>query len=74
MDDKDREIVQKRYGDLFKKNMNFKHRTWGLKMYSNDCGSCIDLTKASSYQLMTDFNKSDFNINILNQILKGIVS
>ena len=48
--------------------MNFKYRTWGLKMYSNDCGSCIDLTKASSYQLMTDFNS-----NILQSMIKEIV-
>ena len=74
MDSKDKDTVEKRYGHIFNEKMDFNYRSWGLKMYSNDCGSCIDLTKASTYQLMVNFGKSDLYNNVLLPIIKAFVA
>lgn len=72
MEDKDKLHVASRYENIFKDTVLFEPRTWGLKWYSFDYATVIDLSKASSYQLMVDFSKSDFNKNILKPILEKI--
>jgi len=72
MNDKDRKDVEAKYGNEFGKEIFLEQRTWGLKWFSFDYEKCIDLTNAATYQLMADFNKSDFNKNILQVILKAI--
>ena len=72
MNDLDNKTVEDRYGKRFDESINLKHRTWGLKMYSYDYGSAIDLTKASTFVLMSDLKKSDFYKNVLQPIIKGI--
>ncbi len=72
MNDVDNENVRSKYGEKFGEKIDLQHRTWGLKMYSHDCGSVIDVTQASTYQLMVDFAKSDFNKLILQVFLKGL--
>ena len=73
MDENDNADVAIKYGNKFGNKIYLAHRNWGLKWYSFDYEKCIDLTKASSYQLMADFNKSDFKRNVLDNILKKII-
>ena len=73
MDDKDKGEVEKRYVNIFPNDMQFEHRTWGLKWYTIDYSKCIDLTKASSYNLMANFEKSDFNKTVLQPIIKKLI-
>lgn len=73
MNDEDRKNVASKYAHKFGDKISLEQRTWGLRWYSFDYDKCIDLTKASSYQLMVDFKRSDFKHNVLDVILKNII-
>lgn len=74
MDESDCKKIASLYQGITDSNRIFEYRTWGLRWYSLDYGRCIDLTKASTFQLVSEVEKSLFKTEVLDAVLEKIVS
>ena len=72
MDSEDLELVSSRYKHIFGLNIELEKRSWGLKWYSYDYKTVINLEDGMNYKLMIDFENSEFNKDILKPMLKYI--
>ena len=72
MNKNDFSAISKKFHDKFENHLFFEERGWGLKWYTHDCGTIIDLTKAENYTMMMNLEKSDFNKNILQKVLNSL--
>lgn len=74
MDESDCKKIASLYSGITDSTRIFEYRTWGLRWYSLDYGRSIDLTKASTFKLMNEMEKSLFKTEVLDVVLEKIVS